>query len=730
MNKVEVGRALGGAYLLVWTVLLGALSGCGEATCPKGSLSMGGKCVPANRAACKDGEERVEGVCMSTSGVAGDDGGSAGGSGRAGQGGSSGTRGEAGRPAADAGGMDSGSTTVPGEDAAVPPDGGATPEEDGGADAAPDAGAPPDAGPEPDPDPASPCFGFACGAHGRCEVVAEAPECTCDAGYIGDRCDRCEPGLALKGSECVPLCEADSAPNCGAHGACMVNAGITSCSCTHPWIGEHCAECARGFSLQSDGSCKADCGGSCPAHGFCDDAKMFPECACYTGYVLENSSCIWRGDGRTGGIVDGELTSGAAWNPEHVSFSGGNAVFQATGSNLDCKLGSVAQTLKMPTRAQAEPLVLEFETVTQCTDPAPYGCPGLLVEMGGGVTRVEVPGKPGGETRYHKLCLGAGAYATPSTGDVLLRVRPSIGGSPLQAPFDCETPSWPQLRYLKIRPAAAADRCPAPDGTLSQSSFSATGEWVLTGGAVVQQEALHMPAASTATQQVMVPAPDDDDFDSLGYVFSQASGGQVRVEVDGVVTASTDTGAGEWLVCMPPWSMGGEHKLTLVALGDVVLSELTPVWTSSCGGGRFDSGFERPPLGTSGWMNFPSSAGGASPAHDESNPGSGRRSLRLDSTKFLSASVWLPVRTADAAPALEFSYMTGTAGQSMIPVGIVPGLAQTVPLTSTRWEKRVRCLEPIWEGQVFFSVVQLTRATDPIWIDDFGFFNNSDCAPW
>ncbi|HMI93173.1 MAG TPA: hypothetical protein VK509_17500, partial [Polyangiales bacterium] len=174
---------------VVANLLLVALLGCGDATCPAGSRSVDGKCVPAK--ACDGGGE-----CMQESGVSGDggtaipDGGAKPPGRRNDAGGSAGTSGAGGAPADDAG-QDTGQP----DDAAAKSDA----DSDGGADAEP---------PDTDPEPVGPCVGYACGAHGTCEVVADAPQCACDSDFTGERCDRCVPGLGFAGDSCVPACRA------------------------------------------------------------------------------------------------------------------------------------------------------------------------------------------------------------------------------------------------------------------------------------------------------------------------------------------------------------------------------------------------------------------------------------------------------------------------------------------------------------------------------------------
>ena len=323
---------------------LGLLAACAGSTCPVGSRAMGDQCVPFD--GCPAGRVRRNGEC-----AVDDD-----------------------MPAIGPDASTGGTGGLLPDD--VPDTDAGTSNPDAGSVGAADTGAPDSNMPV---DPMDPCAGFDCGGHGACQVdMADAPYCACEEGFAGERCDACEAGLGLSDEgTCVALCEAADRLDCGPHGECVVADSTASCTCTHPYTGDSCELCAEGYALEG-GVCTPECG-ECGRHSFCDATPLVPECKCVPGYDRKAGGCTWAGNGVTGGIIDEELENPAAWRASDVKFNGGIATFGSSGVGNSCRLGVLAQTVRMPAREDAEPFVLDIETLTSCTFTNPDSCPALLV---------------------------------------------------------------------------------------------------------------------------------------------------------------------------------------------------------------------------------------------------------------------------------------------------------------------------------------------------------------
>jgi hypothetical protein len=727
--------------------------GCGDATCPSGSKSMDGKCVPtaatsgidANDAgAAKGGNKGEDESGGKTPGTA--DGGSSGGKGLGGSGGKGGD-------ARDAG--------VAGGDAATPAD---------SADAAIEV-------PEE-------CVDYDCGAHGHCEVASDAPRCACDTGFAGEHCESCEPGLALEGEtcvpaceassapscgphgscevvdgaakctcedsyigdhcegceagmglglsgeDCVPVCEADAAPDCGKHGACAADGDVTSCDCDYPYAGNSCGGCDTGFALQDDGPCAPHCE-DCGAHGFCDGSLHVPACGCYAGYVRENGRCEWRGDGTTGGVVNGTFADGSGWTLDHARIDSETVKFEASGTGADCEIGAIEQTMTMPTREQSQQLVLDIATTTTCTSTDPEACPPLLVQVGSSVTRVRVPQGPQGPSTTQHLCLGDTGYG----GAVKLRIRPGVARllnpfSGMSAGWPCNS-SWPTVNGVAIR-AQNGDECPQvgsfPIGGFDSWQRSATG-------ATVSNGALSLSNSGVAHVGIVAPTETALPGAALRIGLRPTSeSGYLLVELDGMQLSTMRLSVRETrYVCLPDWALGGAHDLALrAAEPEMSIENIAIVGESRCGDNSFEGGFERP-LETGGW--YIDTTGGDVDLFSDSRVFAGDTSLSTSFTT-LGAAVRFPDATAKTHAALSFAARVGTMDMdgSVHTLGGAPALNTTVGVTSPNWAVTTLCPGHIWDGQLAQLIVRLTvglnngaSGTPAILLDDLGTSSSLAC---
>jgi hypothetical protein len=715
MREIEVARrrvasrrcsafALRGSSVVA-SLLMVALLGCGDATCPAGSQSVDGQCVPAKE--CDGGE------CMRESGVSGDGGtavpddqtkppGK-----RNDAGGSAGASGAGGSPAND-GGQDAGQSN----DAAVQDD------------ASSDAG-------QPDAEPVGPCVDYDCGAHGTCEVVADVPSCTCNSGFTGERCDRCMPGFGVGGDSCVPACEADDAPECGAQGACEVVEGAASCACVHPAVGTLCDQCAQNFKLTADGSCVPDCG-DCGPHGYCDGSLMIPECACYAGYSWNAQTCVWIGDGTTGGIRDGALENAGSWDAHNTLFANGTATFRPVGDGVNCDVGALSQTFHMPTREQGEPLELLLETTTSCTDADPENCPPLLVELGSAVTRLRVAGAAGGKTGTQTICLGDEGY-----GDsVTLRIKPGVAkidryqyapdfvGS-LPQGFACDR-EWPVLRRIAIGTSGSCGF----GGGLQNEDFASTASWTLANGAKIAGGLLTMPPTALASAQLLLNADAEISSPAIQITArSTATESRLEVKLDGLPISTLTVGGNdaERYVCLPDWARGAAHEVQLLASwGGAIIDTVAVANHEGCEAGTFDQGFERQ-FGTGSWFVHAFSTMGT--VRLDPTAYSGANSASVNGEAPVAATMRVPDARSSAHAALGF--VAQTSGSNVVGQLLFqspsPALSATLALEdSLGWQPFTVCLGSIWDGQLLYALANIRAnltaggGNPEVRIDQFG----------
>lgn len=262
--------------------------------------------------------------------------------------------------------------------------------------------------------------------------------------------------VCADGSDCIDPCEAGSAPDCGSHGDCWSSDGVAACQCEHPYAGDTCDECEEGFSKRS-GVCEPDCG-ECGDHARCNATLTTPSCECVAGYADTGNGCTWLGDGLTGGVLDSELDDATAWALTNMSIGAGVATFENVIVGGACKLGALEQVVRMPSREDAEALVLEIEAMTTCASTDAKACPALLVDIGDTVTRLELAGGPSPVVRELAICLGEAAYQE----QVTLRVRPGLATA--TGALTCSA-TWPTLQRIRMRSAVAGE-CPQPSNLL------------------------------------------------------------------------------------------------------------------------------------------------------------------------------------------------------------------------------------------------------------------------
>lgn len=122
-----------------------------------------------------------------------------------------------------------------------------------------------------------------CGNNGSCRKGADGGfSCVCAAGFAGNLCERCAPGL--QDNDRDGLCTADcSRLSCGANGGCVDTTGVARCVCNPGYAGAVCELCGAGFQDNDrNGSCEASCASAnlmCRS-GVCSDLVGRARCAC------------------------------------------------------------------------------------------------------------------------------------------------------------------------------------------------------------------------------------------------------------------------------------------------------------------------------------------------------------------------------------------------------------------------------------------------------------------
>jgi hypothetical protein len=431
------------------------------------------------------------------------------------------------------------------------------------------------------------------------------------------------------------------------------------------------------------------------------------------------------GDGQTGGIADGSFDDPSRWQAERVEIVDGGATFVSEGDGDLCELGVLEQTLQMPKREDAEPLVLTLDAVTNCTADSPDDCPPLLVEFGNSVARVRVPGGPSGSARSVHLCLGDAAFGA----DVRFRIRPGLAHEQWNVAFSCSSDHWPKLTGVRIRTAEDGE-CP-PDGGIWNGDFASERGWSLQG-ASIGNGALDLNAGSATTHMA---------FPSAFYVAAPAlrfnkAEGEVGIRLDGLqwtwLTANLSTTSGAHTICLPSFARGAVHEITFT--GEATLRDLRFATEAQCGDGAFDEGFDRA-LSTGSWyMNRTIDAVSSIQAH------SGNTAVRtvVGTTGQLRGIDRVPVAQPGAGhPAFRFWRRVDAAGQA---AGYrLWGFGKIVPDTrfdNLSWEQTPLCQGHAWEGQLvpfeltlapWLSGGMAGSAGSLAWVDDAGVALTTAC---
>ena len=192
-----------------------------------------------------------------------------------------------------------------------------------------------------------------CGERQTCNDADGAPECVCVEGYTGIGCLECAPGWqeGAIGGDCRPTCAAITL-DCSDRGACVDGDGIPQCACEPGWAGARCETCARGhrgdecevcesgWFREGDAACVPSCGSGavrCGAERRCWDGATGAECVCEIGYA--GPACD---ECATGFVADAAGSCVAAPSGAHTLIASGSWLGEDAIVAIDPAAGSVA----------------------------------------------------------------------------------------------------------------------------------------------------------------------------------------------------------------------------------------------------------------------------------------------------------------------------------------------------------------------------------------------------
>lgn len=153
------------------------------------------------------------------------------------------------------------------------------------------------------------CEFVACGENGTCVPQADGtPRCSCNPGYTGDLCDRCESSFERDAlGRCVTSrsCADEGTRICGAYGMCVAEGGVLSCACDSGYVGPRCNVCAIDHARDEFGRCLPlvfnppgpganDAGVLPPPSGVsCEPGYTGSGCVeCAAGYHRHRGACV------------------------------------------------------------------------------------------------------------------------------------------------------------------------------------------------------------------------------------------------------------------------------------------------------------------------------------------------------------------------------------------------------------------------------------------------------
>lgn len=471
------------------------------------------------------------------------------------------------------------------------------------------------------------------------------------------------------------------------------------------------------------GTCECRVDADCPdPHATCIDGGTTRTCTCVAGYSPTDGSCAWTGvvanssfDSLTGWDVAGPVAIDPTLTDPYLAMDVGEAVVTETPG---CpKVPGVHQTVTMPRRERAEPLVIQ----------STYGF-GLNSGHNFDTGRLEhgIAGAwnatPFAYSRFEhaRTCLGEKAYASAT----------SLGlgePRPFTATVDEDGQCFPQdetfsIAALDIVPALP-DEC-SPVGTIVNGDAEGSGGWTfqpppagciagyvegvgLNGSRGIRLFAQHRCDVAEATTQVSIPM-DPTKSPVLALYHSEA-GNKVNISVDGHrLLVTTNTNQVEKF-CLPAYMRGGSYLLAAYAYDassgacndvtndDLVIDNVALSDDPACATTEAltDPGFESQ-LGLIGATADSAYSGASARVVTDANAHGGTHDLQLSVSSNCSFAnyevpVVIPAPDATGGPALTFWYrapgtMSQFYGQSY--------KGTFTPVRDAAWHPGVVCLDP------------------------------------
>ncbi len=500
---------------------------------------------------------------------------------------------------------------------------------------------------------------------------------------------------------------------------------LAGCSGSHGTDGDLCV-----------GVCEcrvdADCTG---AHTVCFDQVTSRTCTCAAGYTMGVSGCAWTG------VVDdpGFDHSPDAW------LVGGPATLQPTAAQIlgmvDVGLaelditdprcsqsGQVSQTIMMPRRSRAEPLVVLASSAATNDQFDWTAAVGIGVGWFGqpfGTNRVEF--------QTVRVCLGAANYAPESSTGPGIQV-PFVVFPPVQPTtgISCSPSDSVSIDHIEIAPATPTDACPDP-GQVPNGDAEGTGGWTLS--AYPPAQAAIMPGIGAngtngvqlsapcgtqaeATVPVSIPVADATGSPALTFFHSGATSADAGVALEQLSLALSGDGLPTIdRYCIPAplrgsvvtfdVLLGGGNACTGV-VNQAVIDDVAVANDPACGIDPYvaDPGFE------SGLGSVPGTS--AAPVVADPAAHGGTRDLQLTAMgPCAGASYQALVATPPVSPgegaAVSFYYKSSGGYQLLFSTYSDTSTMPTTSLTfDGQWHQAFVCIDPRHPGRtqtLTFSLV-------------------------
>jgi hypothetical protein len=476
------------------------------------------------------------------------------------------------------------------------------------------------------------------------------------------------------------------------------SSGEILCACPDGYTGASCETCAPGLSHDANGVCV------------------------FVDPIVNGSFSEME----TGWTVVGLTVTDAA------RFAG----------TTPCNARTLGQTVSMPPRSQAGPLVLAFTRANVAAGSASQ----LYVKIGTVVHSTSTSGSK-------RICLGEGAYDGPL--EISFRANPT--------PTCAETYQDITVDDVAILPAVAGDNCPSETG-LRNGSFdsagdhwSATGSYVFSGGQVAITSSGFAPPAGI-TQKVSFPRATTTPL-ALTVRYSMSFTNDpvvVGVSLGSYTLAQLPAGTDlEHRICLPPWALGGVDSLRIgtVATGtqhtashteSLTITEVLLEPHPDCAASAlFNGGFELTSF-MSWWNGTVGLATTATIPADAAQARSGERSGRLSVGRLCYGTRWVTAiaprpRSSALGQAVEVyaRYPTSTNSSVLLCVGtgVATGICLS-PATNAGYVRRELCIPRQAEGLPLYLTGAIsgnaggcstTFTAETLHLDDVALIDSVNC---